>query len=90
MSRTIKNLEFAVDDPSGNQRIFKTWSEAAGYTVSLAASDGEPHNVDVLAWSRAAARAWAGDDGVASYDDDPEASVFERIEIRAESKGRIA
>jgi hypothetical protein len=85
----MKDVEFAVDDKSGRQRTFKSFDKAAGFAVSLAASDGEPHDVDVLVWSLAGARAFAGDDGVGQYEEDPDASVFERITVRAEAKGRI-
>lgn len=42
MSRSRKDVEFAVDDASGAQRTFKKFDEAAGFAVSLAASDGLP------------------------------------------------
>ena len=50
---------------------------------------GEKINLDVVTWSRAAARAWGGDDAVEQYDEDPEASIFERIVVQADSWGRI-
>ena len=75
---------------SGQRRIFRTFDEAAGFAVALSASDGRRSVVNVLVWSRAGARFYAGDDGVEMYDQDPEASVFERIAIRAYNLGRIA
>jgi len=90
MARTHKDVEFAVDDASGKERIFKTFDEAAGFAVSMAASNGQTVNIDVLIWSKSGARAYAGDDGVEQYEEDPEASVFERIEVRADAVGRIA
>jgi hypothetical protein len=89
MAYKNKDVEFAVDDASGNQRIFDTFDAAAGFAVSLAAS-GRTVALDVLIWSEAAARAWGGDDAVESYREDPDASVFERIEITANPVGRIA
>jgi hypothetical protein len=86
---THKDLEFAVDDASGKERIFKSWPEACGFAVALSAS-GRKVNIDVLAGSEAAAKAWSGDEGVEQYREDPEASVFDRITVRAESIGRIA
>jgi len=88
MARTHKDVEFAVDDASGNERIFKTWDQAAGFAVSLAAS-GRRTNIDILVYSEAGARALYGDDGVERYREDPEASVFERIEVRANDVGRV-
>lgn len=89
-ARTHKDVEYAVDDAGGKQRIFKRFDEAAGFAVSISASNGRPKNLDVLVYSRAGARFLQGDDGVEQYDHDPEASVFERIEITADAQGRIA
>jgi len=86
----MKDLEFHVDRPDGTTFISKDFNKAAGLAASIACSNGEPVNVDVIAWSSAAARAWAGDDGVESYEEDPDASVFDRIVIKAERLGRIA
>jgi hypothetical protein len=85
----MKDVEFAVEDAGGHERIFKTFDEACGFAVSLAAS-GRTVNLDVLVWSRAGARRFGGDDAVERYDEDPEASIFERVEIRVQSQGRIA
>lgn len=87
--RTHKDVDFAVDDASGQERIFKTFDEAAGFALSLAASDGRTHNLDVLIWSKSGARFYGGDDGVEQYNEDPEASVFERIEVKANAVGRV-
>jgi len=72
-TRAHKDVEFAVDDASGNERVFKTTDEAAGFAVSLALSDGRPHNIDVLVWSAAGAKWYGGDDAVTQYEEDPEA-----------------
>ena len=88
--RPRKDLDFAVDDAGGNERIFKTFDAACGFAVGLAASDGRPHQVNVLAYSRAGARAFAGDEGARQYDEDPDASVFERIVVTADARGRVA
>jgi hypothetical protein len=88
-AKTHKDVEFAVDDASGNERIFKTPDEAAGFAVTLALSDGRPHNIDVLIWSRWGAKWYGGDDAVTQFEEDHEASVFERIEVRADSHGMI-
>lgn len=86
--RTHKDIEFAVDDASGQQRIFKTWDEASGFAMSLAAS-GRTVNLDVLAYSRAGARAFMGDEGAEMYDEDPDASVFERLQVKVNAQGRV-
>ena len=84
----MKNLEFHVDRPDGTTAIETKFDKAAGLAISISCSNGEPVNIDVVAWSRSAAKAWSGD--VESYDDDPDSSVFDRIVVRAESIGRIA
>lgn len=89
MRQTHKDVEFAVDDAGGHQRTFKKYDEAAGFAVSIAASSGKRVALDVLVWSRAGARAWGGDDAADAYDEDPEASVFDRIEISVNVVGRV-
>jgi hypothetical protein len=56
----------------------------AGYQLP---STGEPVNIDVIAWDRGDAKAWGIEE---SYDEDPDASVSQRIVVRAEDLGRIA
>jgi len=87
--RTHKDVEYAVDDASGNQHTFKTFDEAAAFAVSLAGS-GRSVNLDVLVWSEAGARAVGGDDGVEEYREDPDASVFQRLEVKVNFVGRVA
>ncbi len=90
MSKGHKDLEFQLEDAGGNTRTFKNFDEACGLAVSIAASNGKEVELNVLAWSKAAAKAWAGDYGVEVYEEDPEASVHERIVIKADAQGRIA
>lgn len=89
-AKTHPGVEFAVDDAAGDERIFKTFDEAAGFAIGLAASNGETIHLDVLVWSREGAAWWGGDDAEDQYDEDPEASVFERLEIRVNGLGRVA
>lgn len=88
--RTHKDVEFSVDDASGKERLFRTFGEAAGFAVALATKDGREKNIDVLIYSVAGARWWGGDHAVEEYKEDPEASVSDRIEVRADHQGRIA
>ena len=83
-------LEFHVDDCAGEPRVFVSFGEAAGFALAIATSNGKTVTLDVVAWTEAAARAWGGDDAAESYREDPDASVFERIEVRANSLGRVA
>ena len=88
--QTHKDVEYAVDDASGKQRIFKSSNEAAGFAISLAMSHGRSVNLDVLVHSPAGARWYQGSDGAAEYEDDPDASVFDRIIVNAESIGHVS
>jgi hypothetical protein len=90
MAKRHKDLEFQLEDAGGSTRTLNTFDEACGLAVSIAASTGREVTIDVLAGSKAAARVWAGDYGVEVYEEDPEASVHERIVVKAESQGRIA
>ena len=88
--QTHKDVEYAVDDASGRQRTFKSSNEAAGFAISLAMSHGRSVNLDVLVHSPAGARWYRGPDGVTEYEEDPDASVFDRIVVSAESTGRVS
>ncbi|KKK92193.1 hypothetical protein LCGC14_2705390 [marine sediment metagenome] len=88
--RTHKDVEYAVDDTHGQQRTFKTFDEAAGFAVAIAAMGHPDVNLDVLIWSKAGARFYGGDEAIEHYNEDPEASVFERLEIRVNFVGRVA
>lgn len=89
MARAHKDVEFAVDDAGGRQHNFRRFEEAAAFAVSIAAATGRKVNLDVLIWSAAGAYAWAGSEGAERYAEDPDASVFERAEIRAHFVGRV-
>ena len=87
MAKKHKDVDFAVNDAGGHQRIFRTWDEAAGFAMSIAASRGESA-IDVLVYSEAGAKFVGGSDAVEEYREDPDASVFERFEIKVNSVGR--
>jgi hypothetical protein len=87
--RKHKDVEYAVDDASGKERIFKTFDEAAAFALSVAISRGES-TLDVLIHSTWGAKFYGGDDAVEQYKEDPEASVFERFEIRVNNVGRVS
>lgn len=73
-----------------DMEIYQTFDEAAGMAVVQAMSEGKKVHIDIVVWSKAGARWLYGDDGVEQYEEDPEASVFERIEVKANILGRIA
>ena len=85
-----KDVEFHVS-AGETTRYTDYWGEALALAVAMSASrGGEEAVVDVIVHSRAGAKHWLGDHGVEMYDEDPEASVFQRISIRARDQGRIA
>ena len=86
----MKDLEFHVKMHGGSTRVFASFAEAVEMAVINSIGDGTPVDVDVIAWSRKAARAFGGDDGVETYNEDPDASIHKRITITAEDLGRIA
>lgn len=89
---THKDVEYMVEDPSrpGTEMYFKKADEAAGNAIGRAMSHGGEVYIDVLVSSRAGAKWYRGTyEGEEEYDEDPDASVFERIIVRAESIGRV-
>jgi hypothetical protein len=87
---THKDVDFDVDDAHAGSRSksFKRFDEAAAHAVVIGVSTGKA-TIDVVVHSEAGARWLGGADGVAQYREDPEASVFERIEIKVKSLGRV-
>jgi hypothetical protein len=85
----MKDLEFHVD-VCGNTQVLSTFEKAVETAVIQSIGTGKPIFVDVVVWSKKAAYAFGGSHGVDTYLEDPEASVFQRIEIRANDLGRIA
>jgi hypothetical protein len=88
--KTHPDVEYAVEDAGGNERVFKTFDEAAGLAVSVALSGSDHVDLDVLIWSEEGAEWYGGDDAVEQYNEDPEASVFERFEISVNAVGRVS
>lgn len=67
---------------------FSKFPDAAEHAFVLAVA-GHKVTLDVIVSSRAAARVWGGDDAVEQYDEDPEASIFERYELTVNCQGRV-
>ena len=87
---THHDVEFAVDDESDRERTFEDFDTAAGFAVAVALSTGKRVHLDVLIYSEEGADFYGGAPAVEQYEEDPEASVFERFEIRAENLGRVS
>ena len=86
---THRDVEFAIDDTRGEEHIFKTFEEAAAFAAGLALTTTVRIELDVLVMSRNGAVWWAGSDGGKDYDEDPEASVFDRLHVKVTSQGRV-
>lgn len=86
---THKDVEYAVDGADGTQRIFKKIKDAYLFAFDVALSKGSA-TVDVLVYSRDGARFYMGGAGPGLYDEDPDASVFERFEVRVNCLHRVA
>ena len=84
-----KDVDFVVR-AHGRERYLGKFYEAAADAMYQLLS-GADVTIDVLIHSEAGARWYGGDVAVAAYKEDPDASVFERYEIRgAHLIGRVA
>jgi hypothetical protein len=87
-----KDVEFVVEGYGGKgskTSVFSSFDNAAGYAVAGAASTGIKHHIDVIVWSKAGARWYGGDDAAEMYEDDPDASIFERLTVDVSDEGKI-
>lgn len=88
-ARTHKDVEFHVGYKSGDDvGVFHDAREAALVAVLQGMSGAKVH-LDVCIFSRAGARWYGGAEAAEQYDEDPDASVFERIEISVNNVGRV-
>jgi hypothetical protein len=80
-------VEYVVEAERA-ERAYQTFDEALAYAFSVALSAGHAR-IDVLVYGEDGADAFGGDDAVAEYREDPEASVFRRFEVQVEDVGRV-
>lgn len=84
-----KDVQFVVSWGEMS-RYYSKWDDAVIRAFAASAQrGGDEVVIDVLIYGRAGAKAWMGAEGVRQYDEDPEASVFQRFSIRANDEGRI-
>ena len=84
------DLEFTV---RRDDQTFYYKESGAAAAAAIAIAIGRPDNsvtIDVLTHSREAALAFGGSSAAEHYDEDPDASVFERIIVSATSLGSVA
>lgn len=89
-----KNIDFEVEfanrkGSAAGAFYFHNFDKAAGQAVRMAASGSKVH-LNVLIHSESAAYAWGGEDAAARYREDPDASVSQRIIVKADDQGRVA
>lgn len=87
-AKTHKDVEFHVEGARKN-KIFGKWSDAVENAVMFSLSEGGEVLIDVVVWSKSGARWWMGEEGAEMYEADPEASVFQRINIEAVDGGTV-
>jgi hypothetical protein len=90
--KTHPDVEFHVEPAGGRAgasvHISKTWADACEVAV-IGGIIGNRMHIDVVVWSESGARWYGGSDAVEQYREDPEASVFERYELRVNAVGRV-
>ena len=87
--RSHLDVEFQVTGPGGRDVVFHTFDEAAAFAVRTSVGDGTWTGIYVVVRSEAGARWYGGELAVEQYRSDPEASVFEKLNVKAVSEGMI-
>ncbi|OGT57960.1 MAG: hypothetical protein A3E01_07925 [Gammaproteobacteria bacterium RIFCSPHIGHO2_12_FULL_63_22] len=83
-------VEFVVTDADGRNRYFDTFAKAAVAATMESLRLGQKWtNLNVIVHSEAGAHWWGGDVAVERYREYPEASIFEQLAIKVESRGMI-
>lgn len=89
--KSHNDVEFSVHTYRRDTSCFRTFADATAEAVERVLAGVGPEVVlDVRVWSRAGARWYGGDEGVKIYDKNPDTRVFERIVVKAHSKGSVA
>jgi hypothetical protein len=81
--------EFHITLLNGETKVLTDFDKAIVLAFSVAISGGQSCFIDVICYSEEDAEAWGGNEAVERYQSDPDASVFERIEIKANYLGII-
>jgi len=85
--KSHKDVDFEVSSGESS-RHFKNAKEALAAAAETAVGRGSSV-LDVVVHSASGARWLYGEHGVEMYREDPDASVFERVEFRANNVGRV-
>jgi hypothetical protein len=84
---THPDVEFVVST-DGVEQTFRSFDKALANAFSVGLGAGEV-TLDVLVYSTAGADWYGGDDAVEHYQEDPEASVFNRYKLRVLDLGLV-
>ncbi len=82
------DVEYMVDY-GGRERAYGSFDEALSHAFSIALSSGSTVRLDVVVYSEEGAEAFGGEDAAEEYRDDPETSVFRRLELTVRDLGRV-
>lgn len=82
----MSDVEYHVERPNGTTAIHTSPAEAAQLALAISMSTGQPVYIDVVVWSAAGAESIGLGD---RYQEDPDASVLQRIRVVAEDLGRV-
>ena len=83
------DVEFQTSGLGGRDVVFREFDEAVVFAVHTSLGDGTWTGVYIIIRSEAGARWWGGEPALEQYRSDPEASVFEKINVKATSEGMI-
>jgi len=87
-----KDVEYQVsgfDGDGSRDMYFNVASKAMVQAMEVAMATGHSH-IDVLISSKFGARHFGGEDAVDRYQEDPDASAFERWEFTANNVGKVS
>lgn len=87
--RMHKDVSYHVNNSQGEEQVFDYFDEAAGFAALQAATSGKA-NLDIVVHSPHGAKFLGGDNALAKYKEDPEASVFERLVIKVDAIGSVS
>jgi hypothetical protein len=81
------DVEFVVS--AGDvERTFGVFDEALSFAFSVGLEEGEV-TLDVLVYSPEGAEWFGGEEAVAQYEENPDAPVFQRFELKITDVGRV-
>jgi len=87
VTQEMQDVEYVVA-VGQSERVFSDFDEALSFAFAAGLAIGKV-TLDVLVYSEEGAKAFGGDDAAAEYREDPDASVFRRVELTINDQGRV-